>query len=110
MRTDTLLVPFGLEGDVSMSITCSLFVSSFTIISNMDVPKIYLVKIIEGDVHLLFLYSMRCEKHHHDHLGTHTKKACTKSWVQRGHLFLKADLKKLYNTIKKMNKVTMTTP
>lgn len=78
MRTDTLLVPFGLEGDVSMSITCSLFVSGFTIISNMDVPKIYLVKIIEGDVHLLFLYSMRCEKHHHDHLGTHTKKGMHK--------------------------------
>lgn len=78
MRTDTLLVPFGLEGDVSMSITCGLFVSGFTIISNMDVPKIYLVKIIEGDVHLLFLYSMRCEKHHHDHLGTHTKKGMHK--------------------------------
>lgn len=74
LRTATLLVPFGLEGDVRMSITCSLFVSGFTIISNMDVPKIHLVKITEGEMRLFFLYSMRCEKHHRDYLGTPTKK------------------------------------
>lgn len=100
VRTDTLLVPSGLEGDVSMSITCSLFVSGYSLISNMDVPKIRLVKIAEGEAHLCFLQSIRCENHHHAHLSTPTK-ACTQSWVQRGHLFLKADLETLYDTIKK---------
>lgn len=82
LRTDTLLVPSGLEGDVGMSMTCRLFVSGFALISNRDAPKIRLVKITEGEVRLFFLHRMCCENHHHDHLGTkHTHKAGYKAVI-----------------------------